>query len=173
MTGPRRTLAFTVVEILVALSISAVLLTAIAVAMHAALYSYEQNEESAAATHTARTILDRMSRDIRTAQAVDYSAGVITIIPPDDGSGISEVEYEQVGSELIYRVTKDGTQSSHELISSADEFSVGSFTISEQTGQDWQGYDCIKSLSLELEVDIGGKSFTFAATASPRRNRVF
>ena len=74
--------AFTVAEMIMALVITALLLAAVAAAMHATMYSYKENEQIASVTQTARSILGRMSTDIRTAQAIDYTDGLLSIIPP-------------------------------------------------------------------------------------------
>jgi len=165
--------AFTLVEVMIALVVVALLLGALGAAVHATLYNYRQNEQIATVMQTGRSILDRMSREVRTAQAVDYADGNLTIIPPDDGSGITEIQYQQVGSELIYRLTKDGTQSSHTLIAGTDEVALSNFVITQQIGKDWQGFDCVKAITLELGLTIGGKQYGMTATARPRRNQIF
>jgi prepilin-type N-terminal cleavage/methylation domain-containing protein len=163
--------AFTLAELLIALVITAVLLAAVAAAMHASLFSYKENEEIAAATQTARSILGRMSRDIRTAQAIDFDAGVLTIIPPS--GDVSEVQYELVDSSLVYRITRSGAQTSHDLVGEGDDVHIHSFSISDETGQDWQGLDCVKSVEISVVFDIGGKQYPFSASARPRRNMVY
>lgn len=164
---------FTVAEMLLALVVSAMLLTAIATAMHASLLSYKENEQIAAATQTARAVLNRMTRDIRTARAVSHTGDLLRIIPPEDG-GIAEIQYERDGSEMIYRVTKeDGTQSSYPLVADTDDVTISSFSIAEETGLDWQGFTCVKSLSMRITFEIDGKTFSHAATARPRRNLVY
>lgn len=164
---------FTVAEMLVALVISAMLLAAVAVALHAWLFSYEQNEQLAAVTQTARAVLNRMTREIRTAQAIDYSGGLLTILPPDDGSGISQMKYENTGSELIYSVTKDGDESSYDLVADTDDVQVSSFSITQETGQDSEGYDCCKSLTIQIVLQVDGKEMPYTATARPRRNQIY
>lgn len=164
---------FTLAEILLALTVSALLMAAIAAAMHASLTSYKNNEQLAAVTQTARSILNRMSRDIRTAQAISYNAGLLTIIPPDSGNGISEIQYQFSGSQLAYRVTKNGVQTAYDLVGTGDDVQISSFAITDQTGQDWQGMDCIKSIAISATFTADGKSFPFNATARPRRNVIY
>jgi prepilin-type N-terminal cleavage/methylation domain-containing protein len=163
--------AFTLAEMLIALVITALLLTAVAVAMHASLFSYKENEEIASATQTARSILGRMSRDIRTAQAIDYTGGLLTIIPPS--GDISEIQYQLVGSSLVYRVTRGGTQTSYDLVGEGDDVQIGSFAIADEDGQDWQGLDCVKSVVISVVFNIGGTQYPFTASARPRRNMVY
>ena len=173
MLPDRTAKAFTVAELLLALTISALLLLAIATVMYAGLENYEQNEQLATVTQTARGVLNRMTRDIRTASAIDYSSEVFTIIPPDDGSGITQIQYERDGGRLIYRVTKNGTEATENLIASDDDVQISSFSVTEETGQDWEGYDCTKCLAIGVALSIDGKTHTFSATARPRRNRLY
>lgn len=163
---------FTVAEMLLALAVSAMLLTAIATAMHASLLSYKENEQIAAATQTARAVLNRMTRDIRTARAVSHTGDLLRIIPPEDG-GIAEIQYERDGSEMIYRVTKNGTQTTYPLVADTDDVTISSFSIAEETGLDSEGLSYIKSLSMRITFEIEGKSFSHVATARPRRNLVY
>jgi ABC-type microcin C transport system permease subunit YejB len=119
-------------------------------------------------------MLDVLGSDyIRTAQAIRYSGGLMTIIPPDDGSGISQIQYELSGSTLIYRVTKSGVETTQNLVAPGDDVNINSFAITEETGQDWQGLDCTKSLALTVVFTMDGKDYPFTATARPRRNIVY
>jgi prepilin-type N-terminal cleavage/methylation domain-containing protein len=164
---------FTLAEIITALTIMALLLSAVATAIHASLTSYKENEKIAAAMQTARSVLDRMTRDVRTAQAVAYASGVLTIIPPADGSGVTEIQYEYSSPDLLYRVTKSGTQTTHTLVGGSDEVQVSSFTIQDEPGKDWQEYDCTKSVLFQVTLSIDGKTFTTTASARPRRNLLY
>jgi prepilin-type N-terminal cleavage/methylation domain-containing protein len=173
MTRQERNSAFTLAEMLLALTVSAMLLAAIATAMHASLVSYKENQQIATVTQTARSTLSRMTRDIRTAEAINHTTNALTIIPPNDGSGITEIQYQFTGGELIYRVTKNGTQTSSPLIATGDEVQIYSFSITPEMGQDWQGFNCVKSLAMRITFEIDGKQFAHAASARPRRNMVY
>jgi len=173
MVRQERNFGFTLVEILLALTVSALLLAAIATAMHASLVSFKENQQIAEATQTARSILSRMTRDIRTAEAISYTTDSLRIIPPIDGSGITEIQYEFTGTGLTYRVTKNGVQTSAALVAADDDVQVYSFAIVPEMGQDWEGFDCVKSLALQITFEIDGKRFPHAASARPRRNMVY
>ena len=172
MTRPNRNHGFTLAEMLLALVISAMLLAAIATAMHASLMSYKENEKVSTVTQTARSILSRMTRDIRTAEAINYIPGVLTIIPPDVGSDVT-IQYTQTGSGLSYRITKDGVSTTQALVAGTDDVQIDSFTVTEETGLDWEGYTCTKSLAMQIVFLIDGQRFPIAATARPRRNIVY
>jgi len=68
---------FTIVECLIGLAISAVLLTAVAVAFNASIINYRENEDMFWSMNNARQALARMTSEIRVAGYLDESA-----IPP-------------------------------------------------------------------------------------------
>ncbi|MHC4295081.1 MAG: PilW family protein [Planctomycetota bacterium] len=165
--------AFTLAEMLIALVILSMLMAAIATAVHASLMSYTENTKIATVTQTGRTVLNRITRDVRTAQAINYDYVKLTIIPPDDGSGITKIEYQHTGGELLYTVTKDGTPTTYTLIASDDEVQIINFLITQELGLDWQGFDCTKSITVRMELQMDNRSFTLSGTAAPRRNQIF
>jgi len=75
---------FTVVELLLALAISAMLLTAVTVAFNASVVNYRENEEIFRTINSARQALFRMTSQLRTADAVDPDAPIneCTLITP-------------------------------------------------------------------------------------------
>jgi len=72
-----RVQGFTIVECLIGLAISAVLLTAVAVAFNASIINYRENEDMFWSMNNARQALARMTSEIRVAGYLDESA-----IPP-------------------------------------------------------------------------------------------
>jgi type II secretory pathway pseudopilin PulG len=86
---PRR--GFTVAELLLALALTGLLMTAIAFAMHGAEQSNQYNRTKAELVARARGVLDRIARDVRCAEAT---------VVANDGSGVNimVVRQEQDGS---------------------------------------------------------------------------
>ncbi len=64
---------FTLVEVLIAITISAMLLTAVATAFNASLMNYQVNQEIYEAMSRARQTLLRVTAQLRTANFVDVS----------------------------------------------------------------------------------------------------
>ena len=62
---------FTLVEVLVALAISALLLAAVATALNASLMNYSENQSAYEAMSRARQALGRISTQLRTCDSVD------------------------------------------------------------------------------------------------------
>jgi Tfp pilus assembly protein PilW len=63
--------AFTMVECLIALTVSAMLLAAVAVAFNASITNYRENEKMYETMNNARQALTRMTSELRTATGVD------------------------------------------------------------------------------------------------------
>ena len=74
---------FTLVELLLALALMGILLASVAAAFHASIQSYEVNTTIADATQAARSIMDRLARDVRQAHSVTATTSSVT---PSDGS---------------------------------------------------------------------------------------
>ncbi len=153
------------------LAIMAMLLAAIAAAVHASLMSYKENDELAAAMQTVRTVLNRITREVRTAEAVDATYSSLTVIPPDEPD--VEIHYEYTGGQLIYRVTKSGTPTTHVLISNSDDVQIIGFAVEREVGLDGEAVEYTKSITVRIVVQIGGKSFGITASAAPRRNQTY
>ena len=92
----------TLVELLIALAITAVLLTAMAVAVNATMTNYAQNQQIATATVGARNVLRRMCTEIRTAQN-DAATGPIQIT----GEGTQCSFTDAGGGQVIYKYEAD------------------------------------------------------------------
>ncbi len=149
------------------------LLAAIAIALHASILSYNENDKIASITQTARSILDRMMRDVRTAAAVDSTTTQLTVIPPDDGSGLTQIQYDYVEGTLYYRRTVSGQTTSHVLLGPDDEITINAFTIIREIGIDWQGTSCTKSITVRLGLTVANQNFALTASAAPRRNQLY
>ena len=65
---------FTIAELLVALTISMLLLAAVAFAFQSSMINYQENEDIFIVTNSARQALFRMTTQLRTADAVDPNA---------------------------------------------------------------------------------------------------
>jgi prepilin-type N-terminal cleavage/methylation domain-containing protein len=65
---------FTVVELLIGLAITAMLLTAVAVAFNASVINYRENERIFQSINNARQALFRMTTQLRTGDSVDPNA---------------------------------------------------------------------------------------------------
>ena len=95
---------FTIVELLIALAISSILLTAIAFAFQSSIVNYTENEDIFKTINSARQALCRITTQLRTADAVDPCApsNQCTFITPN-GENIT-YDYKSAENKL-YLVT--------------------------------------------------------------------
>lgn len=175
LSGGRAGIApgFTLVEVLIAMVILAMLLAAIALATKAAMHGYTENAKIAEVTQTSRVVLHRIMREIRTADAVTSGPQAVSIIPPENAEGISQIEYELHEGTLYCRRTVAGSEESVELVSSEGSVQVQDFSISRETGIDGEGLSYTKSVTARMALRVGENTFNVTASACPRRNLEF
>ena len=177
MARTRRRRGFTLIELLIALMLTSLLLTAIATAMHAAMTAHEENTELASMTQTARVLLMRMRREVRTAAAVDHSAAAnrLVIIPPDDGSGLQEISYEyDAGTKVLaYRRVVNGTASVQTVLDGTSQVMLTAFQVTHTVAQDDQGVDYTRRTVVQLTFAADNQTASLTCSASPRRNQSY
>jgi prepilin-type N-terminal cleavage/methylation domain-containing protein len=98
--------AFTIVEMLLALAITALLLAAVTTAFNASLTNYQQNEDIFKTINKARQALFRITTQLRTASAVEPNAPAneCSLITADS----NDITYRYDGADnKLYLVTND------------------------------------------------------------------
>lgn len=168
--SPQTRRGFTIVEMLMALAILAMLLSAVALAMHASLHNYGENTKIAELTQAARVVLNRMMSEIRTAEAVDSASQRVTIVPPTNPAGLTEIEYELDDGVLYCRRIVNSVETSYVLIASGGDVNVTGFTVVRETGLDGEEVEYTKSVTTQLDLQSGDNTFSVTASACPRRN---
>jgi prepilin-type N-terminal cleavage/methylation domain-containing protein len=145
--------AFTMAEMLIALVIMAILLTAIATAFHASSMNYRENSGIAEAMNSARNALARMTTLIRTGQPNPANEAVGTC-SLDGGSIVFSYNSAQ---KKLYYVTGG--------VSSVLCDNVTSLTFTKS----WTGPD-VKSVVISMTIQIGDVTETFTSAAVVRKN---
>jgi len=154
--------AFTLVELLVALAITAILLTAVAVAFNASIINYRENEDMFKAINTARQALFRITTQIRTG-----------LVDPNDIASTDRCTVLCAdGSKVTYRYddSPDNTLSLHDDGTGSDYVlceNVAAMTFTKTPTDD--GLDC-KSVQISIAVGSGSAQRKLAAAAVVRRN---
>jgi len=175
MMSYRRNKGFGLVEMLLALMIMGMLLTAIAAAIHASLRSYDQNNNLADIAQAGRSVLGRISYDIRTADAVkldDPSTRLTLIRPPDAAGVVRRVQYEFTNGLLYYRIIVNGTATVNEVImGTSNDVGVTGFSKSILTGLNALGLTCAKTVTVRLNMLQDNQAQSMTISASPRRNQ--
>ncbi len=173
MRSRERERGFTLVEVLLAVTLVALLLLSVAAALHASFDSYRVNETLAAGTQAARSALGRMTRDIRNAEALDVESGVITVLPPDEGNWPDRIQYRLENGTLYYARTVGSTETENVLVGGDGRVLVKAFDIDHRIGADADGMECVKTVSIRLVLEVDGQARTVSASVSPRRSRTF
>jgi prepilin-type N-terminal cleavage/methylation domain-containing protein len=189
-----KTRGYTLVEVLLALSITAGLLAAMGSAFTTAGSAVEMNDRYFRSVHQARTGMDLIMNEIRksvaiTAPAVPNSTGTytsITLTPPSsDFSGHSiTIQYNNnTAGTLPNTVTlTDNTAGGMPLVLAGEDTTQtwanpvpvvvtgAQFTV--MPGVNASNQPCIAAISLTMTVKIGENSVTLSGTAAPRVNLV-
>ena len=92
----RKTRGFTLIEVMLSLTILAILMTAVAFAFDASVTNYQANKSIYETVNTGRQALLRMTNDLRSAQAVALIGG-----EDPDNSQISLIT--NTGTDITYR----------------------------------------------------------------------
>jgi len=157
------------------LALLAMLLTAISVATHASLTSYNENAEFAALNQTTRVLLARMRREIRTAEAVNYLAepGTLVISPPDS-TGIDQIRYEHdYETQTLYYHQTIGGETTTQVVMGGDSLvKLTSFYAHYDTVQIGE-VTCTSRVVVMLDMEVDGKHYAVTFTAAPRRNQQY
>jgi hypothetical protein len=161
------------VEVLLSLTLTAMLMASIAAATDAAFNSYDQNGRMADCTQTGRAILGRMANDIRTADAVTTDAGTISIIPPTNAQGLTLIQYVYANNTLTMNRTVNGMVTVCPLLDQTGDVRLSAFTITSKQGLDCHGVTCTRSVTAHLTMTDGNQQFAVTVSASPRRNQSF
>lgn len=160
---------FGIIEALISLSISAMLLTAIAAAFSASAGAIRSNDRFFQATQTARVGLNHLLTEIRRG-AVDetWSAHEITLITGGD-----------TPEERIYRYLPDQKQLVMVLGADPDAHpyvlarEVTDFSFSVDMGTDYNNAPCVARVNINLTVRVGQSDIRLSGAAAPRRNLVY
>ena len=151
---------FTLVEILLALAIAGILLSAVAVAFNASIVNYRENEDMFKVINSARQALFRITSQLRTANTVDPNA-------PNNKCSFFTADAEDITYEYrnadnkLYLVTNSDGQ---EYVL-CDNVTAMTFT---KTLTD-DGTDC-KSVQISITVARGNVQRKISAAAVIRKN---
>ena len=151
---------FTIVELLLALAIGAMLLVAVAVAFNASAMNYQENEAIFKTINNARQALLRMTSQLRTARGVapNAPANECTLMTADWKD--RTYRYDSGQDRLYLRTNSDGQQ--YVLCEN-----VTAMNFSKTLTND--GLDC-KSVQISMTVAHGNVQRTVSAAAVIRRN---
>jgi prepilin-type N-terminal cleavage/methylation domain-containing protein len=156
--------AFTLVELLIAMAISAIILTAVATAINGSYINYQQNQDIYNSINGARTALHRMTTELRTASAVGTgSATNICSLITSSGDDIS-YSYDS-DDNTLYLVTNDDLTDADYILCenvTAMNFSKQTFTEDSVT--------YVRSVLISMTVTNGDIAQQASSAVVIRRN---
>ncbi len=159
-----RVFGFTIVELLLALSIASILLVGVATAINASFTNYRENEDMFKAINSARQALLRITSDLRTADAADPSspANECTLITAS-GDDIT-YRYNNTDNKLYLITNNDLTDPDYVLCDNvtAMTFTKQTFVENSQTK--------VRGVQVSITVARGNAERKISAAAVIRRN---
>ena len=164
MQNTRHKTGFTVAELLIALSISGILLVAVAVAFNASAVNYQQNEDIFKAINGARQALFRITTQLRTADAVDPDSpsNECTLITAA-GEDIT-YRYNNTDNKLYLITNDDLSDSDYVLCDNVTAVACTKNSVVEDSQIK------VKSVQISITVASGNVRRTVSTAAVIRRN---
>jgi type II secretory pathway pseudopilin PulG len=159
-----RSYGFTVVELLLALTISAMLMVGIATAINASFFNYRENENTFKALNSARQALLRITSELRTADAADPAspANECTMITAN-GADIT-YRYNNADNKL-YLITNDDLSDPDYVLCE----NITAMTFTKQTFvENFQTK--VRSVLISITVQQDNTEKKISAAAVIRRN---
>lgn len=154
---------FTIVEMLLALAVTAFLLVAVAVAFNSSVMNYQENENIFKVVNSSRQAMCRITTQLRTANAVDPNApsNECTLIT---ASGDDITYRYNSGDNKLYLITNDDLSDSDYVL--CDNVTAMTFQNNTVT----EGITYVKSVQISMTVISGNAQRTVSAAAVVRRN---
>jgi prepilin-type N-terminal cleavage/methylation domain-containing protein len=160
--GPRNINGFSIVELLIALAITALLLAAVAVAFNASITNYCENEDIFRAVNNARQALYRITTQLRTATAVDPCSPVNECTFLTAGGEDITYRYNSADGKLYLITNSDGQQY---LL--CDNVTAMTFNKNTRT---IDSFTFVASVQISMTVAIDDTERTVSGAVVIRRN---
>ncbi|MHC4753631.1 MAG: PulJ/GspJ family protein [Planctomycetota bacterium] len=159
--------AFTLVELLLALAITGLLVTTIALAFDTSVKNYNTNEDIFKAMNLARQTLFRITAQLRSADAVvpDAPINECTLIT-SDGQDIT-YSYNSTDQKLYLITNDDATDSDYVLCEN-----VTAMTFTKKSFIDDESQVRVKNVIITIEIETGSEIRKLSSAAVIRRNLV-
>ena len=155
---------FTIVELLLGLAITAMLLTAIAVAFEASTVNYRLNRDIFRTTNKARQALVRMTNQLRSANAVDPNENAYrcSLITKDS----EDITYEYNSSDnKLYLITNDDLSDDDYVLCD----NVSAVTFAKSTDSQG-GVVYVRSVQISMTVESDNAQKTLSTAVAVRKN---
>jgi prepilin-type N-terminal cleavage/methylation domain-containing protein len=163
---------FTLVEVLISVMLLSLLVTSVATAVRAALGSCKDNASSDQLNQTTRNLLLRITREMRTCDAIDQLAGDshLAIYPITNAANIQKIEYvwDSHAKTLSYARTIDNTLSSQVIFDNNSDVKVTAFVVAYDVIAGADGVAYARRARVTITFKSGQTTTTLACSAAPR-----
>ena len=122
--------AFTLAELLLAITLSAMLMAGMVAVLDVTLSSQTFNIQTADISQAGRLIADRISRDLRTASDADVLTQGVRIYPADgSGSPYTQIEFRRdtagtYAGDLVYATTGATGSQTYVILDNTDDLNI-------------------------------------------------
>ncbi len=137
-------------------------MSAISIVIATGMKGYEISNNATEQTQLIRNTLERISREIRSADEVTWNGTTLVINP-----GSSQITYTISSSQLLY--TKSG--SSVSLLGPDDGITVTNMTAAVSANADAPTKTLLVKVTLNM-TDLSGNDISMNISASPRKNLI-
>jgi prepilin-type N-terminal cleavage/methylation domain-containing protein len=167
MTAKKNKFGFTIAEMLVALAVMAILLTAVAVAFNASAINYGENKDMFDTINMGRQAMMRMTSQLRTAVAVKLEADEI-VNPKDRGCTFLTADGKEfrfcyhADTKTVYLHPLDASghkTADHVLCQNVTAMTFNRTVVS----------GVVKSVQIPMTVTVGNSSQTIASAVVLRK----
>ncbi|MCD4831791.1 MAG: type II secretion system GspH family protein [Anaerohalosphaeraceae bacterium] len=161
----RSSAGFTLVELMLSITIAAFLLTAVAFALRASSDNYQANRDISRTINTAMQALSRITTELRTANAVEISE-------PNSQCSFQTSQGQNItylfdsSQQKLYLVTNDDTTDDDYIL--CENVTQAEFT--RETAFDDSMTEYVQSVQISISITIGTYSNTFASAVTIRKN---
>ena len=155
---------FTIAELLMALAVTVMILTAVALALNASVINYTRNDQVFKAISRGQQSLLRITNQLRTASAVDPDAAANECaMVTAEGDDIT-YRYDST-DDILYLVTNDNLADDDYVLCG----DVTGMTFQKQTAV-VGGVTFVKSVCISMMIDAGGAGQPLSAAAVIQKN---
>lgn len=150
------------VEAMVALAITAALLTAVAGAFTAAAEAIKENDEFFQATQTGRVALTRILTQVRRGSVDDQSTATSLHLVTDTGVDV-RYTYDAANKIIQMIIHSNGVDTTYMLARN-----VNTCTFATQTGTDYAGNPCISRVAVSIAIQVDNNQVLLSGTGTSR-----
>ena len=184
--------AFTLCEVILSISIMALLMAAAATAMRVTMQGYDENDKVTRAMQGARATLQRLTRQLRTAETADFTqtseggtyqgepvtmdVTTLVITGPKDSSNMEQIQYvhripqgSASGGKLYYYYQEQGqglTTPALAMLGEEEDVDVASFDVTTVS----DGATTVNT-KVQFRLNVGGRQFDFSSAVALRGNQ--